>query len=181
MRLKPRLALALTGLLLVLGSAGLYWSFTADGDESKELGPVYAVAFCPDGERLVTANHDSTARLWDARSGEMLRAFGRQRSAVTAVAVSPDGRRLLTNLNDGWDENCGMVLWDLEGGSELCRFVGHAGTVNAAAFTPDGRRVVSASSDKTVRVWDAERGGELLRLGGHDGRVNRVAVSPDGR
>jgi WD40 repeat protein len=33
-------------------------------------GPIWAVAVAPDGEDIVTAGADGTARIWDRRSGQ---------------------------------------------------------------------------------------------------------------
>jgi hypothetical protein len=70
-----RLALARPGLRAVLAGHG---------------GPLAGVAFAPDGERIVTAGQDGTARVW-SRTGEALRTVGADRGAV-AWPRSPSGR-----------------------------------------------------------------------------------------
>jgi WD40 repeat protein len=39
---------------------------------------VTSVAISPDGDRVLTGSEDGTAKLWDARTGEVLRSFGRR-------------------------------------------------------------------------------------------------------
>jgi Flp pilus assembly protein TadD len=61
---------------------------------------VYAVAFSPNGQAVLTGSLDGTARLWSAASGQALTPPLRHRGPVTAVAFSPDGKVLLTACRD---------------------------------------------------------------------------------
>ena len=46
-------------------------------------------------------NSDSTARLWDASSGALLRVFSGHSDVVTSVAFAPNGEDVLTGSEDG--------------------------------------------------------------------------------
>ena len=60
---------------------------------------VISVAFSPDGALVLTGS-DGTARIWDAATGQEIRAF-KNESSVTSVAFSPDGAHVLTGSHDG--------------------------------------------------------------------------------
>src|SRR5262249_23689165 len=112
-------------------------------------GSVTAVAFAPDGRRLVTGGKDCTARGGDTRSGQELHCLRGHRRAVTAVAFAPDGQWLVTSSTDGTAR-----IWDADSGRKLRTLHGqNAAPVWAVAVTPDGRRVVTGSEYGTVRVW----------------------------
>ena len=55
---------------------------------------VNALAFSPDGSRLVTGGSDRTVRVWDVESGQELLALPGVGEAVTAVAWSRDSHRI---------------------------------------------------------------------------------------
>jgi tetratricopeptide (TPR) repeat protein len=58
-----------------------------------------AVAFSPDGKRVLTGSDDGTARVWDAQTGaEIARLL--HEDEVNAVAFSPDGKWVLTGSRD---------------------------------------------------------------------------------
>src|SRR5262249_1911005 len=64
-------------------------------------GPAQSVAFSPDGHLLATAGADGTVvpsrgtvKLWDAKTGELLRQLEAHSREVSRVAFSPDGQRL---------------------------------------------------------------------------------------
>ncbi len=63
-------------------------------------GRVGAVAWSPDGALLATGATDSAARLWDARTGELLAVLRGHIGAVNGVVFTDDGR-LLTGGDDG--------------------------------------------------------------------------------
>jgi WD domain, G-beta repeat len=64
-------------------------------------GPVYGVAFSPDGKLLATTSRDDAIRLWDVASRQPLgEPLTGHTSAVYAVAFSPDGKLLATTSDD---------------------------------------------------------------------------------
>jgi WD40 repeat protein len=132
-----------------------------DLDRGKELrryaGPALppgrpggftAVAFAPDGLRVVFGSEAGEVWLWHVGGGAPAHRFDGHRGAVAAVAVSPDGRRALSG---GADQQ--VRLWDLEARRLLRAFDGHRKGVTGLAFSPDGRHFASGSQDGTVRVW----------------------------
>jgi WD40 repeat protein len=142
-------------------------------------GWVANAAFSPDGQRVVTASLDKTARLWDAATGQPIgEPLRGHEDGVQGVAFSPDGKRIVTASDDKTAR-----IWDAATGQPIGEPLnGHTGPVSSAAFSPDGKRIVTASDDKTARIWDAATGqpiGEPLR--GHEGQVNSAAFSPDGK
>ena len=134
-----------------------------------------AVAFSPDGSRLASGGRDSTATVWEVRSGrELLRLRGHD-AAVTDVSYSRDGTRLATASDDGTAR-----VWDAGSGQEMVSLRGHASGLTCVTFSLDGLRLATSGLDKTVRVWDAGSGRELKTLRGLEDHVACVAFSPDG-
>jgi WD40 repeat protein len=137
---------------------------------------VKSAAFSPDGQRVVTASDDSTARVWDAADGREIAVLKGHTGWVLSAAFSHDGKRVVTVSSDSTTR-----AWDAVDGREIAVLKGHTGPVGSAAFSPDGQRVVTASDDSTARVWDAADGREIAVVRGHTGLVQSAAFSPDGK
>jgi WD40 repeat protein/serine/threonine protein kinase len=139
-------------------------------------GPVFSIAFSPDGERIVSGSWDNTLKVWDAHNGSELMTLRGHKDRVFAVAFNPDGGRIVS-----CSEDTTLKVWDADSGSELMTLRGHEGLVCSVVFSPNGRWIVSGSEDTTIKVWDTDNGSELMILHGHKQGVNAVAFSPDGK
>lgn len=143
-------------------------------------GEVSALAFRPDGKRLVTAG--DSVRTWQAGDGSPVRSLPGSDSAARAVAFDEPGQRMAAAGADGT-----VRVWE---GSKLRRcLTGHRGPVLALAFgPPDGKlagQLITAGADDTIRTWDLATGAQLTCLAslGYRPRVLAIsAASPeDGR
>ncbi|CCA74747.1 hypothetical protein PIIN_08705, partial [Serendipita indica DSM 11827] len=98
---------------------------------------VTAVAFSPDGSRIISCSEDQTIRLWEVDTGEQVGKPLRGHSdSVNAVAFSPDGSRVVSG---SWDKT--IRLWEANTGEQMGEpLQGHSYSVDAVAFSPDGSR-----------------------------------------
>jgi len=113
---------------------------------------VNAVAITSNGRCGLSGAHDGTLKLWDLRTGELIRSFVGHTDAVSAVAVAPDDHLALSGSADQT-----IRFWDLATGQLLHSFTGHTAPVSAVSICPDGRHGLSGSRDRTLRLWDLEQ------------------------
>jgi WD40 repeat protein/tetratricopeptide (TPR) repeat protein len=131
--------------------------------------------FSPEAHRVLTASAESTARLWDAVTGEALMAPIQHAGIVWSAQMSPDGLFAITASADKTAQ-----VWDVRLGDLRSLTLHHHGPVWDAQFSPDGEWVVTASEDGSARIWNSRtgepRGSELT----HSSWVRAVLFSPQG-
>ena len=180
------------GALLVLGAPGVQAAQDVsarlwDASTGKLIRtieghnrPVTAMAFSPDGSKILTGSITQELRLWDTATGKQIQTFqiggGRD---VTALVFSADGQRFLVGGRLRM-----LELRDARSGELIRTFKAQHG-VSAALFVSDGHKVLAAgSSGTTVTEWETATG-EQTRIFVEKAvwwqGVNRVTLTADGR
>lgn len=160
---KDKLAFSPTGDRLAMGLAdGTLQVLALDGGAdvppiSAHMKDVYAIAFTPDGNTVVSGGRDGFGGLWRARDLASMRGFmvipfnEYEALGVVAVAVSPDGGQVAfgVKVNTTYQAR----LYRIADGELLASFHGLSTSTSAVAFTPDGRRLVLAGGDASIRTY----------------------------
>jgi len=158
-----------------------YVRYVYDG----QSGDVYSIAFCPDGDTLVSSGWatgsrfmrnetQKTIQLLNFKTGEIIRYFPITLESAYSVAISPDGQTL---ASDG--DNATVKLWNLRTGELLHTLSEHSKGVWSVAISPDGQTLASGSQDKTIQLWNLPTGKLIYTLSEHSEPVHAVAISAD--
>jgi WD40 repeat protein/serine/threonine protein kinase len=151
----------------------------------------YAVAWHPTKPLIATAGflspttlRDSTIRLVDTRTGEIVQTFVGHRKDVLSLAFTPDGRFLLSGDSiaspDGYDER--VYVWDVETGERVMELGGHGLHVLDIAISPDGHiAAVGDAQASNITLWNLETGERIRVLEDHEDWVQALVFSPDGQ
>ena len=124
----------------------------------KHESTLYDASFSPDGERIVTASQDNSARIWDAETGKSLTpplkpGVNVRNAAVAQAVFSRNGRYILTTSDAPPGIPTEVRLWDSATGEPVTLALRHRGTATAW-LSPDNHTIVSMSSEDKVRIWD---------------------------
>jgi len=134
------------------------------------------VEFSPDGRRILAADADGTARLFDARTGTLVRVFRGHGQAVNDARFLPDGERIITASADGTAR-----LWSLADGQALQILAGHTDGVAAVAVSGDGSAAFTVSFDHTIRRWRTAGPSKQDIFAAGVGDVRGLAFSAEGK
>jgi WD40 repeat protein len=145
---------------------------TLSGHNSR----IYNTSFSPNGEYVVTASGDNTAKVWEVATGKQITTLRGHPSHVFSARFGPNSKHVITAGGET------AMLWDASTGTQIRLFEGHKGKVHSVDFSPDGAVVVTTSEDGTAKLWNAKTGKEIRSIEvTENGWAYDVAFSPDGR
>lgn len=160
-------------------NSALVWNTQTDKVELtlKGEGAVWDAAFSPDGALVVTGSSDRKARMWDAKTGNLLAVFdGKEYYDTFSTAFSPDSKSIVIA------DSVAVSVWEVDTKSLRFSVEGQEGFANDAQFSPDGNLLVTASPDGTARLLDAQTGKLISgELQANAGPLYSAAFSPDGK
>jgi WD40 repeat protein len=135
--------------------------------------PANSIAISPHDALLMSAS-GRDAKLWDVRTGEMVRAFNGHTDEVYLIALSHDGVLVATGANDYT-----VRIWDLSTGNCDAILEGNS-SVRSICWLKEGNQILSGLGDGTINAWDVVTKTRLNTTRGHDFAVSSLASSSQG-
>ncbi len=136
---------------------------------------IISASFSPDGNTVLTASLDGTAKLWRTDNGKLIDPLKGHRDALTGASFSDDGVRIVTSSQDTtakiWNSGNGQLIATLEYGKP----------VQDAAFSFDGKYVATVGDFGFPVIWDAETGAPLVIFRDKVESWSGVSFTPDGK
>ncbi len=159
------------GALLVLGPDGReIWREPADDLLWT------ALAFSPDGSRLVAGIEEGGVQVLDAATGAPGAWLVGEETYLLSIAVSPDGSRVVAASEEGL-----VQAWNIADGGRTWSLRYIPDPIFVLAFSPDGGTLIVASEIGAVRCLDPVTGKDRTPGDGHLDPVVALAFSPDGK
>ena len=154
------------------------WSVAADTGVEPDDGDGESSTWPPaqtrDGSFLASPYGSGLVRIWNSKSGEVVKVLRGHVGRAFFAEFSHDDRKLLTVADDAT-----VRVWDVASGREVNLLSEHEGVMRGR-FSPDDSLVLSLSENGTARIWTLASG-QYVELKGHDAELWDGAFAPDGR
>ncbi len=143
------------------------------------LPPASALAFSPDGKKLVTGTKEGNVEMWDAETGGAvtssiaLDGFSNTVAPIRSLVFSPNGTLLAVAKDEG--------IYLLGSNKEIHLKERYHRGARTLVFSPDSTVFVAGLRYGNIELWDLRKGNKLTTLNGHTKEVKMLAFSPDGK
>lgn len=138
---------------------------------------ITAIAFSPDGAQLASAGRDKAVRLWNLKTGEVVRTIAGAQDQLSCLGFSADGKWLAIG-----DVGLQVRIVELSTG-QTTQTLAHPDAVGEVAFSPDGALLAVAGLADNGTVYEVAKGRKKFEFRGRtarfsaDGKVLLVSSS----
>ena len=128
----------------------------------------------------VSAYEESFVRLWNVKTGEIIKTLEGHTENVDCAAFSPDGKTIATSARDKT-----VRLWNVRTGRHVRTITDYNDSISSLVYSPDGKKVIIGGED-SVQIWDVETRNQKATLYREFGKslisttFRHVAINPDG-
>ncbi|GER92398.1 hypothetical protein A45J_0113 [hot springs metagenome] len=138
---------------------------------------------------LVTGSEDKTIRLWELRTGKLLKTLrppideGKE-GMIYAVAISPDGRYIAGGglTGDEWDKTFSIYIFERQRGALIKRIDGLPEAILHLSFSKDGRFLIAGlGGNNGIRIYSTKDYSLIKEDKDYGDSVNGFDLSSDRR
>ena len=144
----------------------------------RQMPQISALAFSPDGKKLISGTMGGKVQMWDAETGTELAPFFagqeriRHRDPITTFAFSSDSMQIAV----GSERRIRLL-----GSSKQPRLKDVPRGTKALAFSPDDTVLLAGLRNGSIELFDMTIGEKIKTLDGHTSIVETLVFSPDGK
>jgi WD40 repeat protein/uncharacterized caspase-like protein len=135
---------------------------------------VIGLGFTPDSTQLFAGADNENDRLYDARTGVVLRQF-KGPKIQTLSAEFLDQQTVLLGASSS------LGLWDMRSGEPSRTYAATSQNAGFGAFSIDHKWVISGDDTGVMSLWDTRSGKLVHQFSGHVDDVEAIVPSRDGK
>ena len=134
---------------------------------------VTEISFSPDGKLLATASENSSVKVWDYKTQELVRLIDGHQDAITSLSFNDDGTKLATASRD-----LTIKVWDIvQVDAVPITLVCDSFIPQTLKFGHSGQHLFSNGEDSTIALWDLNTGGIKKLFSGHNALVTGLDIN----
>ncbi len=133
------------------------------------------VAVARDGSVCAACGNDKLIRVWDSKTGELIRTLSLAAGRFRSLAFSPTSSQLAAGSSDGM-----IRIWNPLKDDRSLQQMKHGPPVALVRYSPNGKRLLSAGLSGAVRIWDLAEESLVAEIPAGMSGMKDARFSPDG-
>ncbi|MDJ0733955.1 MAG: DnaJ domain-containing protein [Nostocaceae cyanobacterium] len=121
---------------------------------------------------IASGNMGNTVKVWNFKTGELLKTFTHNQQIVRCIAFSQDSQMLASGSDDG-----SIFIWEVATGKLINHIQVHSASVCSVIITPDNQNIISSSVDTTIKFSHITMGQMLYVIKAHGDTVYGLNLS----
>jgi len=142
----------------------------------QHAGSISELVCHPDGLHVLSSARDQCARLWEIKTGRLVRLYTDSGCGdLWGIRIVRGGKQFLAASSSGK-----IFRFEIATGKLLKTYL-HSGTAYRIALTPDGEHFVGTDGQNNATLWNIETGNSKRNFTGHSGDIYTAAVVDGGK
>ncbi len=128
---------------------------------------ISSCCFSPDNKKLISSSWDKTIRMWDIKTGKLLKVYKGHTNNVNRCSFDLQGKQVATCSDDKT-----VKIWEASPRPNPLTLSGHLqGEIFHCSLNQDETKLASSGSDMSIKIWNLSNGECEKTLVGHFGAV----------
>jgi WD40 repeat protein len=136
--------------------------------------PISCICCSPDNNYIASASEDSTIKIWNIISGELVNTFEGHDLSVICICYSPDGKQIASGGADS-----SIKVWDTVKYNLVSKYDYNSGNINDICYSSDGIDIVYCY-ENIITIQNAINCNYIIDKRTND-YIQKVCYSPDDR
>jgi WD40 repeat protein len=139
----------------------------------------------PDLKYIITTSDDNTAKLWETKSGKLIKTFSNHSARINGIDFDTTSNLFITYSDDK-----NICLWDLKRDYPLKIFKGINGKITSAKLNINKNCIISTDENGHILIWTIATGKIKKNINAHADRIydfilnekknKAISISSDG-
>lgn len=142
---------------------------------SNHKAATTSIKISPDGKTMATSSSDSTIKVYNFKTGELITELMGHTMGISEIEYSPINSDILASCSD----DLTIRLWCISKQKCIKILKKHTYHVTTIKFTSKGNILISGSADETITIWDLLSGKILKTLAAHSDPILSLSITPD--